>query len=109
MLDHEQDALKVIVERLCQCDAKFLSVVLITLAAAAQPREVAVFELAGHPANVGLAYAWSDRNEQRSRTRVVMQVDAITSPEDAVRAFQKYDASIGADEGGDVLWRPDMT
>jgi hypothetical protein len=109
VLDHEQDALRVIVERLCQCEAKFRAVALVTLAGAGQPREVAVFELDGHPAKVGIAYAWNDRNERRSRNRVVMHVDEITSPEDAVRAFLKYDASLGAVDGDDILWHPKLT
>lgn len=87
MLDDEQDALRRIVERLCQCDAKFVSVESVTVPEFGQPRKVTVFALDGHPEKVGTAYAWSDCIEECSHHRVVLGTGAATSPETALRDF----------------------
>jgi hypothetical protein len=104
MLDDEQEALRVIVERLCQCDAKFVTVELITLPEFGQPREVATFTLDGHPEKVGKAYAWRDCIADCSHHRVVLGTGVVTSPEMALRDFfRRY----GTESPGERFHRSD--
>jgi hypothetical protein len=83
----EQDALRLIVERLCQCDAKFVTLERVTLPEFGQPRDVAVFALDGHPEKVGTAYAWRDCIADCNHHRVVLGTGVATSPEMALRDF----------------------
>lgn len=87
MIADEQDALRLIVERLCQCEAKFVAVESVLVPEFGQPRMVAIFALDGHPEKVGTAYAWSDCIEECSHHRVVLGTGVATSPETALRDF----------------------
>ena len=97
MLDDEQEALRLIVERLCQCEAKIVTVVHVTLPEFGPPREVATFALDGHRENVRTAYAWRDCIDECSHHRVVLGTGVATSPETALRDFfRRYGtASLG--------------